>query len=583
MISASTRRHLARTVIAGCLLSTILPAGSARAAPSAVTVVMASGGTIAPTYQILVHNGTTSTIDTTVRQELPRGTSPTSISAGGQASQPTGQTGGTEIAWRLQLPPGGMQTLNTTLPPTPAGLPVSAPACAFAGTGDIPFDCASATWQAAATPKAEDADPALWQRPAYLIGALAVLVLLVVAGVWWWRRRVRRRLDRDGGAGPAGPAAGRARPPIPGGSGPGGAPGVDVGEPPFLDRPPTLDRPPPALGRGLARGVARIRPGEGVEAWPSPLRTPAGTMPPAQQPATGWASVGATPARPGAPTPSSRNPDQPGRPPSGPPGPNRQGQPPLGSNRQGQRPPGPNQQGQPPLGPNQRGPQPPGLSQRGPQPPGPEMPDGVPGTYLAAGTPTAPPRAAVPGRVRRRSGPPIWAVVSIAVVIVALVVAAATWTATARVSAIDTGKRQPTNGAWVGRSTSGAIGATMRDATFEFTVYRVNCGAAVQQPAGPRPAGQRCLATIAARNVSKQPQLWYGASQRAYAPSGNWVTTDEPATRAVNGGRDIFAEPVPPSERLLFPIVFTMNGPNPPTRIELRGAVFSAGVSVAVT
>lgn len=167
-------------------------------------------------------------------------------------------------------------------------------------------------------------------------------------------------------------------------------------------------------------------------------------------------------------------------------------------------------------------------------------------------------------------------------VIVALVVTAAAWTATAKVSAIDTGK-QPTSGAWVGRTSTGAIGATMRDATFEFTVYRVNCGDAVQQPAGARSPGHRCLATVSARNVSKEAQLWYGESQRAYAQTGNWVTTDMGATRALNGGRDIFAEPVPPSERMLFPIVFTMNGPNPPARIELRGAVFSAGVSIAVT
>jgi hypothetical protein len=212
----------------------------------------------------------------------------------------------------------------------------------------------------------------------------------------------------------------------------------------------------------------------------------------------------------------------------------------------------------------------------------PSMPDGIPNTFLSGGSSTAPPRPAVPARRRRRTGPPIWVVVGLAVVIVALVATAAAWTATAKVSAIDTGK-QPTSGAWVGRTSTGAIGATMRDATFEFTVYRVNCGDAVQLPAGPRPSGHRCLATISARNVSKENQLWYGESQRAYAQTGNWVTTDMGATKALNGGRDIFAEPVPPSERMLFPIVFTMNGPNPPTRIELRGAVFSAGVSIAVT
>lgn len=100
-----------------------------------------------------------------------------------------------------------MQTLNTTLPPIAAGVPVSAPACAFAGTGDVPFDCASATWQAAAAPKAEDADPAIWQRPTYLAGGLAVLLLLLGAGLWWWRRRVRRRVERDRDGGSAGGSA----------------------------------------------------------------------------------------------------------------------------------------------------------------------------------------------------------------------------------------------------------------------------------------------------------------------------------------------------------------------------------------
>lgn len=208
------------------------------------------------------------------------------------------------------------------------------------------------------------------------------------------------------------------------------------------------------------------------------------------------------------------------------------------------------------------------------------MPAGVPNTFLSGGSPSAPPRPAVPTRRHQRSGPPIWVMVGMAVVIVALVLTAAAWTATAKVTSIDTGK-QPTSGAWVGQTTSGAIGSPVRDATFEFTVFRVNCPT-VGQPAAP--AGkQRCLATVSARNMSGQSQLWYAPSQRAYSATGNWVTTDESATRALNGGRDVFAEPVPPSERLLFPIVFTMPGPNPPTRIELRGTVFSAGVSVALT
>jgi hypothetical protein len=429
---------------------------------------VASGGNTAPTYQIVVHNGTPSIIDTTVRQELPRGMSPTVVSNGGQMTQPTGQTGGTEVSWRLQLPPGGRQTLNTALTQTPAGVPVSAPACAFAGNGDVPYDCATSTWQAGEV----KADP-VWQRPAALIGGLAVLVLVLVAAVWWWGLRVRRRTART-----RRPDNGVAR--IPG---------------------------PEADG---AVGTAAVH---------TPV--PVGAAPPAGRPPTA-----------GPPTSD--------RPTAGPP------------------------TGEPPA--------------EGPIPPA-----GIPHTFLSGGSPSAPPRPALPARNRRRTGPPVWLLVGFAVVLIALVATAAAWTATAKVSAIDTGSGQPTSGAWVGRTTTGAIGAQMRDATFEFTVYRVNCGAAAQQPAGPAPAGQRCLATISARNISKESQNWYTASQRAYSANGNWVTVDESATRAANGGHDYFATPLEAGQRLLFPLVFRMPGPNPPTRIELRGTAFSAGVSVDVT
>ncbi|PWR17132.1 hypothetical protein DKT69_01930, partial [Micromonospora sicca] len=188
------------------------------------------------------------------------------------------------------------------------------------------------------------------------------------------------------------------------------------------------------------------------------------------------------------------------------------------------------------------------------------------------------PRAALPAPVgARRRRPPIWLVVGVAAAVLAGVVGAAAWTATQRVAAIDTSK-QPTSGAWMGRSVSGPVGVPLRESAFEFTVYRVACGMAGQPAAG----GRQCQATVGVRNLTPEQQTWHGQLQRAYLPGGNWVSTDETATRVANLGRDVFAQPVAGGSRVVLPLVFTVSGSQPPKQLELRSGVFSAGVRVDV-
>ncbi|MER5604682.1 hypothetical protein AB0F93_30075 [Micromonospora tulbaghiae] len=189
------------------------------------------------------------------------------------------------------------------------------------------------------------------------------------------------------------------------------------------------------------------------------------------------------------------------------------------------------------------------------------------------------PRTAVPSPASRRRRPPVWLVVGVAAAVLAGVVGAAAWSATQRVAAMDTTK-QPTSGAWVGSSVTGALGQPLRETAFEFTVYRVSCGADVLPPASG--GGRPCLATVGVRNLTNEDQTWHGQLQRAYLPSGNWVAADEDATRVANLGRDVFSQPVAAGRRVLLPLVFTMRGDEPPKRLELRSGVFSAGVRVDV-
>ncbi|MFE0590474.1 hypothetical protein [Micromonospora echinospora] len=374
--------------------------GADRGAPPAVRVRVAPAGTPAPAYRIEVRNDGNAPVATTVRQELPPGASATTVSAGGRTTRSAGRADSAEITWRLTLPARSTTTLDTALTAA-VDRPLTAPACAFDGSGDRPYDCATATWQQAAKSGADAAPPPLWQRPTTALAAGALL-LAVLAATGWWLLRRRRRVT-DAATGPFGADPGRT-------------------------------------GRPESRG-------------------------------------------------------------------------------------------------------------------------------------TVYPRPAAPSPAYRRRRPPVWLVVGMALAILAGVVGAAAWTATTRVAAIDT-DAQPTSGAWTGPGHAGPLGVPLREAAFEFTVYRMACD--------PATARRRCQATVGVRNLTPQQQVWHGELQRAYLPDGRWVNADEPATRAANQGRDVFAEPVAADGRMLVPLVFTVGGPEPPNQVELRSGVFSAGVRVDV-
>ncbi|MET7947601.1 hypothetical protein [Micromonospora sp. NPDC005324] len=377
----------------------------ASAPPQQVTVAVATESSPAPRYRIQVRNVSNSPLVTTVRQELPPGSSTTAISGGGRSTPAGGSA--TEVTWRLRLPAHSTTTLGTALAATAPGRPLTAPTCAFTSDGSRPYDCASATWQAAAAPAAEVTEAPPWRRYPVLLAGLAVLLLISAALVWVWRRRRGRRVT--------------------------------------------------------AAALSTSGGGEG-------------------------------------------------------------------------------------------------------------------------GRGTVYPRPAAPSPVRRRRTPPVWMLVGAAVVVLAGVVGTAGWTATRQVAAIDT-QKQPTSGAWVGSGVNGSLGVPLRESAFEFTVYRMTCGApgSAGKPdgGGAAPAnGRRCEATVGVRNVTGDHQPWHSELQRAYLPGGRWVSTDESATRTANLGRDVFADPMAAGTRMVLPLVFTVDGRDPPQQLELRSGVFSAGVRV---
>ncbi|MEU1744994.1 hypothetical protein [Micromonospora arida] len=377
----------------------------ASAPPQQVTVAVATESSPAPRYRIQVRNVSNSPLETTVRQELPPGASTTAISGGGRSTPAGGSA--TEVTWRLRLPAHSTTTLGTALAATAPGKPLTAPTCAFTSDGSRPYDCATATWQAAAAPAAEVTEAPPWRRYPVLLGGLAVLLLISAALVWMWRRRRGRRVT-----------------------------------------------------------AAALSTGGGPE-------------------------------------------------------------------------------------------------------------DGRGTVY---------PRPAAPSPVRRRRTPPVWMLVGAAVVVLAGVVGTAGWTATRQVAAIDT-EKQPTSGAWVGTGVTGSLGVPLRESAFEFTVYRMTCGApgtaGKTAGGGAAPAnGRRCEATVGVRNVTGDHQPWHSELQRAYLPGGRWVSADESATRTANLGRDVFADPMAAGTRMVLPLVFTVDGRDPPQQLELRSGVFSAGVRV---
>ncbi|MEU8422001.1 hypothetical protein AB0C15_14120 [Micromonospora sp. NPDC048835] len=377
----------------------------ASAPPQQVTVAVATENSPAPRYRIQVRNVSNSPLETTVRQELPPGSSTTAISGGGRSTPAGGSS--TEVTWRLRLPAHSTTTLGTALAATAPGRPVTAPTCAFTSDGSRPYDCATATWQAAGAPAAKVTEAPVWRRYPVLLAGLAVLLVLSAALVWVWRRRRGRRVT-----------------------------------------------------------AAALSTGGGAE-------------------------------------------------------------------------------------------------------------DGRGTVY---------PRPAAPSPVRRRRTPPVWMLVGAAVVVLAGLVGTVGWTATRQVSAIDT-QKQPTSGAWRGTGVTGALGVPLRESAFEFTVYRMICGApgtaGKSAGGGAAPAnGRRCEATVGVRNLTGDHQPWHSELQRAYLPGGRWVSTDESATRTANLGRDVFADPMAAGTRMVLPLVFTVDGRDPPQQLELRSGVFSAGVRV---
>ncbi|WP_433356689.1 hypothetical protein ACQPYV_06790 [Micromonospora saelicesensis] len=377
----------------------------ASAPPQQVTVAVATESSPAPRYRIQVRNVSNSPLETTVRQELPPGASTTAISGGGRSTPAGGSA--TEVTWRLRLPAHSTTTLGTALAATAPGRPLTAPTCAFTSDGSRPYDCATATWQAAAAPAAEVTEAPPWRRYPVLLGGLAVLLLISAALVWVWRRRRGRRVT-----------------------------------------------------------AAALSTGGGAE----------------------------------------------------------------------------------------------------------------------GGRGTVYPRPAAPSPLRRRRTPPVWILVGAAVVVLAGVVGTAGWTATRQVAEIDT-QKQPTSGAWVGTGVTGSLGVPLRESAFEFTVYRMTCGApgtaGKTDSGGAAPAnGRRCEATVGVRNVTGDHQPWHSELQRAYLPGGRWVSADESATRTANLGRDVFADPMAAGTRMVLPLVFTVDGREPPQQLELRSGVFSAGVRV---
>ncbi|SDY56067.1 hypothetical protein SAMN05444365_102650 [Micromonospora pattaloongensis] len=177
---------------------------------------------------------------------------------------------------------------------------------------------------------------------------------------------------------------------------------------------------------------------------------------------------------------------------------------------------------------------------------------------------------APPPAPRRRRRPPAVVVLAFTLLLLALTGALGTRAVVAGADTIQLARQQT---GWVGNQTSGPVGAALREDSFEFTVYRIGC-----QQVGP--GTRRCIATVGVHNASGKDGHWHAGLQRAYLPTGSWVSTDEAATREANKGRDMFAEPLAAGQRLLFPLAFTVTSELLPTRIELRSGAFNAGVSV---
>ncbi|MFY1690648.1 hypothetical protein [Plantactinospora sp. WMMB782] len=613
---ASIRLRAVGAVIAACLLTGTAPGAPAQAAetpaqpraaapvrPTAplITLAMATSGDPAPRYDIRVRNGTDGMVKTTVRQELPAGATPALISQGGLASPPGTIPGqlGTEVVWQVQLGARSSALLHTTLVPPAREVDVTAPACAFVAGGNMPYDCATATWNraraAAAAPDEPTqaqaaASPPWWRRGGLPATAVAALLLLVAAGgaLWWWRLRRRRaagqvdaapvdRVDRRAAKREAKRLAAERR--------------ATEKQAAGAARRVRRSGSPIARARARVRGDHKIPVPESVRRATGHPRIGGAAEQSAPAPGTG-APLGGAGA---GPHPEQRRPADDGVLDDGR----------LlrdgglaGADEPTTRADGTTEPGGPePGGPEQGGHEPGGLVGiaggaryvgRAPIPPRTPVPDGdeEPAGEVVPEPPepTAEDLAPVVGRARpaphpaatyrpprRRPRPPAWAAVGFAALLAVALAGLTAWTGSSQVSAIN-GDRQPSSGAWIGKTVAGPLGTGLRESAFEFTVYRLVCP--------PAPGG--CQAILGVRNLTDKSQQWHGTLQRAYLPSGDWVGADLPATQVANAGRDPFAEPVPAGQRMITPLVFASTGAAEPTRIELRSAVFSAGVSVDV-
>ncbi|GAA1877327.1 hypothetical protein [Asanoa iriomotensis] len=137
----------------------------------------------------------------------------------------------------------------------------------------------------------------------------------------------------------------------------------------------------------------------------------------------------------------------------------------------------------------------------------------------------------------------------------------------------ETAQRGPGSG-WIGPTSSGALGTPLRENAFEFTAYRFVCV--------PEGSGQRCTAVVGLTNRSTTPEFWHPHLQRLAVAGDLAVHTDEMATRAANGGRDVFAAPLAPGDQRLAQVSWAIPAGATPTMIELHSGAFANGVRVRV-
>ena len=143
-----------------------------------------------------------------------------------------------------------------------------------------------------------------------------------------------------------------------------------------------------------------------------------------------------------------------------------------------------------------------------------------------------------------------------------------------RLASVATGAQRTPASGWLGPVVTGSLGTPLRESTFEFTAYRFACA--------PEGGGQRCTAVVGMTNHSNTPEYWHANLQRLTVAGGQSVSTDVMATRAANGGRDVFDEPVVPGHRLLAQLSWAVPADATATTLELHSGAFAQGVRVSV-